>query len=96
MCVSAEYFSEITSQSDIEQILFVATDFLLGRGANDTDLPWFSSLCQACQGFHQDPENFVLCLFTEGTDFSELWSGEIYPAHIKKIKSALNAKILFM
>ena len=89
ICDDAECFSEISSNTDIEQLLFVATDFVFGRGISDTDLPWFRSLCKTCKRFYNDPTNYVLGLLADGSDFSELWSGEIYPHVVRKIKSTL-------
>ena len=81
-------FPEINSQSDMEEILNTSIDYVFGRGVLDSDLEWLSTLCRAIKELGVDAKAIVSSVFSNGSDFMEMWSGEVYPEYVEKIKSA--------
>eukprot|EP00591_Stephanopyxis_turris_P000643 CAMPEP_0195509238 /NCGR_PEP_ID=MMETSP0794_2-20130614/2229_1 /TAXON_ID=515487 /ORGANISM="Stephanopyxis turris, Strain CCMP 815" /LENGTH=333 /DNA_ID=CAMNT_0040636403 /DNA_START=45 /DNA_END=1046 /DNA_ORIENTATION=+ len=78
-----ECFSELSSHSPAAEIVFIALDYIWGRGILDADLPWLSALCRSLSP--RDAVGMVVSLLAEGSDFAELWSGEIYERDVLRV-----------
>lgn len=80
-----ELFQEINADCIVADIMFLAVDFLFGRGVLEADLPWLSALCASFRALGVDPLTSIDDVFSEGSDFMDQWSGEVYRGRIGKI-----------
>ena len=82
-------FQDITTPScNSGEIIQLAVDFVFGRGVLETDLNWLSALFDAHFSVGVDPKPFVDDMFTEGSEFMDMWIGEVYPVIVEKIRGA--------
>lgn len=84
----SKLFPEINCQCDMEAILNTSIDYVFGRGVLDSDLEWLFTLCRVIKELGADPMSIVTSIFSDGSDFMEMWSGEVYPEYVEKIKKA--------
>lgn len=86
-------FPEILAETNASEVLYVATDYIFGRGIQTADLSWFGALCQRFAQFHceREVQNIVTCLFEDGSEFADQWSGEVYPERVEQILAAIHS-----
>jgi protein-tyrosine phosphatase len=85
----AEMFRDITNTSCSNgEVIRLAVDFVFGRGVLETDLDWLSALFGAHSSIGVNPKLFVDGMFTEGSEFMDMWVGEVYPERVEKIMGA--------
>ena len=84
----SKLFPEINCHSDMEKILTASIDYVFGRGVLDSDLEWIFTLCKVIKELGADPTSIASSVFSDGSDFMEMWSGEVYPEYVEKIKKA--------
>mmetsp|Transcript_10686 Transcript_10686/g.18793 ORF Transcript_10686/g.18793 Transcript_10686/m.18793 type:complete len:319 (+) Transcript_10686:181-1137(+) len=83
-----ELLHEISNDCDMAAIMFLVVDFVFGRGVLEADLPWLTAICASFRSLGVDPVPLIDKIFTEGSEFMENWSGEVYPERMQKVKTA--------
>ncbi len=81
-----ELFPEFNSACDFEKIIFAALDFVFGRGVLESDLNWLGALCDALRSLGVNPVPLIDELLLVGSDFMELWCGEVSEENIRSVK----------
>lgn len=83
-----ELFQEITVDCNMAEIMYIAVDYVFGRGILDADLLWLSALCASYRVIGVDTDPLIDDILAKGSEFMEMWYGEVYPEGMEKIKAA--------
>jgi hypothetical protein len=81
--------ANLETSQQVQKVLLVCLDFLWGRGVLDADLDWLVHVCVNISIIHRPCHLLRDALQDPESEFSQNWSGEIYPEQIEKILIAL-------
>ena len=78
--------------ADLDQVLFVALDFIWGRGVLGCDVDWLVALCGYLEEHNETAEQAsataLRMLTSSDSKFTLQWSGEVYPEQIERVQNA--------
>lgn len=87
-----ESMKELLKKQNIIDFFTSCLDFVWGRGILEVDINWLVCVCLYTQSHCQVVSSKKIIsdiLDNPNSNFSEWWSGEIYPRDVQKIKNAL-------
>lgn len=87
----ADCFRNLSSVKNYDRVLFVALDFVWGRGVLHVDIDWLACVCRLLDGTHtmegnkSAAEAVNAMLTSHDSEFTNIWSGEVYNHEIKRV-----------
>jgi len=88
----AECFRQLSYAENLDAVLFVALDFIWGRGLLDVDVDWLACICRILDktSAKVHAANRVKAMLTsDESKFNLIWAGEIYEDQIERVLAAL-------